>query len=105
MAQYEKALHTSTGEQKLTYVVRGSKPENVDQMIAKKRQKALQRGHMILEPNGDRVWRERFECLENGRYIFHEDGERVRCELKEITMNKDGERIVRIVRIVWAALQ
>tara|TARA_R110000824_G_scaffold176239_2_gene355137 strand:- start:861 stop:1178 length:318 start_codon:yes stop_codon:yes gene_type:complete len=105
MTRFEKTLLTRSDDIDRLVKVVGSNPEDVDQAIAKERQKALKRGHMIIEPNGDRVWRTRFECLNSGRNIWHEDGVRVRCELKEITMSKDGESAARVVRIVWAAPQ
>ena len=63
---------------------------------------ALRAGRTIVTHDGTRVWRERTPIYgADFREIFHDDGERVRCQWAEITLDPSGNRVTRNLRQVW----
>ena len=71
----------------------------------KSERKALAKGHTVHDYlTQTSVWRERRPVMNPdrpGRYVFHEDGQRVRCEWVEISMTADGVESRRVLRRTW----
>ncbi len=105
MARVEKTLKYRTETQNFEKVFIGSCVTNINKAHAKQRLKVLNQGHIVIEENGDIVWRERHEVIKGGRYIWDDDRERVKVELKEFIKpaDSDGQTEARIVRIVWGS--
>ena len=86
------------------HVIQGGSVEAHADYVAEKTEEILKSGQTIHLDNGDRVYRERVEDMENGRLVWHEDGNRHRCTWYEITETpvEDGfESKRRKLRTVW----
>ena len=92
---------TETDEVATTNIILGLDEGKVGQALDETRNKALRKGHTVVNSDGSRVWRTRSIIYgADHREIFHPDGERVRCQWAEITMTEGGET-VRNLRCVW----
>lgn len=86
-----------------THVMRGGyTDESHAAHVARKTNELLKAGYTLVRDNGDRVWRERFEDTQNGRLVWHDDGNRHRCTWYEITETQTGEQKKRKLQTVWA---
>lgn len=104
MSRTTTIVHMTDDTRVITILDGGATDEIHAAHVARHTNKVLKAGFMIIRPNGDRVSRQRFEDMENGRYVWHDDGIRHRCTLYEITETpvEDGfERKRRKLRTVW----
>ena len=84
----------------------GEAVEEVAAHINTETQKLLSRGgHTLHRTDGGRVWRVREPVVDFSQgplvYTWHDDGERIRCQWMEITMDTSGNRTERKLRSVW----
>ena len=89
------------------HVVLGTTDAEVDAALGKIVTQALKAGSTVEYPDGRKVWRERkplmsFKAEGSAVYTWHEDGNRVRCELVEYEKSPKGVVTSRKLRLVWA---
>jgi len=94
------------GRAKTSHMVVGGSAADAARAFAREEQKALKAGKTVVHADGRRVWRTRrpvSDAAQTGsdRYEWHADGNRIRCELREVTLSPDGEQVVRVLRRVW----
>lgn len=91
-------IHKTT-EREVHLVVAGS-AEEAERLATEAADKAMRAGHAVTWPDGRRTWISTEAIWRDGDYVWHEDGDRVRCERKLITM-RDGEREERVLSRPW----
>lgn len=104
-AKSSSLLVRGEGGDELTLVVGGDAAFHATE-LARIVSRALASGKTVKFPDGRSVWRENHPVVDlskggSARYTWHRDGNRVRCELVEITLHKDKRIERRVVRKTW----
>ena len=92
------------------HVFMGGEQADRDADIKRIEKKALAAGHDVVKGDGTRTWRDRRVLIDTAegltaseRFTWHEDLERVKCALYELTRTPDGEVTERLLRHVWVS--
>lgn len=79
----------------------GTTEDNPEAMARRDAEKAIKAGHAVTWPDGTREWINTTQDWVDGDYVWHEDGDRVRCTRTRVHVAPDGTRTERKLRKVW----